>query len=87
MTDSTAALAAIIMRLTHFIGRAATFPTPSGRKVTGTLTEYRLGEEHGGNVQVRFREDPTEWFEVTGFPTAPRQLPGSSLQIEQEGSP
>lgn len=83
MTDNTAALAAIMARLNSFIGRAATFRTPGGTKVTGTLSEYRLGEERGGNVQVRFREC-SDWYEVSGFPTTPAQLPPAELpQIER----
>jgi hypothetical protein len=83
MTDNTAALAAIMARLNSFIGRAATFPTPSGPKVTGTLSEYRLGEERGGNVQVRFREC-ADWYEVSGFPTDPVALPPAEpRQIER----
>lgn len=83
MTDNTAALAAIMARLNSFIGRAATFPTPGGPKVTGTLSEYRLGEERGGNVLVRFRECD-DWYEVSGFPVTPTELPPAALpQIER----
>lgn len=83
MTDNTAALAAIMARLNSFLGRAATFPTPSGPKVTGTLSEYQLGEEGGGNVHVRFRECE-DWYLVSGMPTTPSVLPPAELhQIER----
>lgn len=83
MTDPTAALAALMARMNRFIGRAATFPTPSGVAVTGTLSEYRLGEEHGGNVRVKFRECD-DWYEVTGMPSVPAELPPAARpQIER----
>jgi hypothetical protein len=84
MTDNTAALAAIMARLNSFIGRAATFRTTAGPKVTGTLSEYRLGEEGGGNVQVRFREC-TDWYEVTGFPEPPKALPAAEPVAIERG--
>ena len=86
MTDPAAALAAIMARLNPYIGQRATFNTPNGIRVTGTLSEYRLGEERGGNVQVRFRECDDDWYEVTGFPVTPTALPGETREIEQEGS-
>lgn len=83
MTEDSAALAAIMARLNIFIGRAATFPTPAGPKITGTLSEYRLGEECGGNVRVKFRECD-DWYEVSGFPTIPSELPPAQRpQIER----
>jgi len=83
MTDPAAALAALVARLTRFIGRPATFPTPSGVDITGTLTEYRLGEENGGNVCVRFRECE-DWYQVTGMPKVPSELPPAARpQIER----
>lgn len=86
MTEYAAALAVIMARLNRSIGRRVTFTTPSGVKVTGTLSEYRLGEEQGGNVRVRFRECD-DWYTVTGFPEQPQELPGQPRQIEQEGIP
>jgi len=83
MTEPTAALAALMAALNRFIGRAATFPTPSGHKVTGTLSEYRLGEENGGNVRVRFRECD-DWYQVSGMPSVPSVLPPAARpQIER----
>jgi hypothetical protein len=83
MTEPTAALAAIMARFNVFIGRAATFTTTAGPKITGTLSEYRLGEEHGGNVRVKFREC-NDWYEVAGFPTIPTELPvADAPQIER----
>lgn len=86
MTDPAAALAAIMARLNRHIGRRTTFNTPTGIRVTGTLSEYRLGEERGGNVQVHFRECE-DWYEVTGFPVISAALPGKTREIEQEGTP
>lgn len=83
MTEPTAALAALMAALNRFIGRAATFPTPGGPKVTGTLSEYRLGEEDGGNVRVKFRECD-DWYLVSGMPTTPSALPPAARpQIER----
>lgn len=84
MTDYAAALAAIMARLNRHIGRRVTFRTPSGLKVTGTLSEYELNEERNGTVWVRFRECEDR-YEVTGFPEEPQELPGALREIE-EGS-
>lgn len=83
MTDPVAALAAVMARLNPFIGQQATFLTPTGVRITGTLSSYDLRENHGnGQVWVTFRECDDE-YQVVGFPEAPKALPGERQQIEE----
>lgn len=81
MTDPTAALAAIIVRLTIHMGRRVSFLRTDGTAITGVLSEINLRQEGGGSVWVRFREYP-DMVQVTGFSPAPDALPGT-WQIEK----